>query len=449
MTDGPEQGITATLSQWSVETTFDTLPEAVVAAVKRSIVDSVGVMAAGSAHHAIDTLAAFVRDNYGEPPAPGHLVVGRPFRADVLNATLLNGTMAHVLDFDDTILPTRCHISAPLLSALLALSERTDASGPDVITAFAVGFEVVTRCADAVYSGNKGWHGTGVMGPLGVAAATGRLLGLDATQTAHALALGANQSAGLRSSFGSEAKSWNLGRAGANGLHAALLASDGFTGGTTILDCSGGFLDLLSDAPDHEMLTDRLGQRWAVERNGFKPYPCGFVAHAAIEAVLRARNEHHVEPDTITAIRLSVAPETMKLTGNRRPNTGLEAKFSVFHAVAGAYLDGYVSTDTFSDEAARDERYRSLAARVEASPVATYRQGEATVEIDSSTGTDTVHIANALGTEANPMTDDQLQDKFVRLARPVLGDRVEDVVDMLWRLEKHSMHDVHAALEQD
>ena len=194
MTDGPEQGITATLSQWSVETTFDTLPEAVVAAVKRSIVDSVGVMAAGSDHHAIDTLAAFVRDNYGEPPAPGHLVVGRPFRAEVLNATLLNGTMAERgCASDASILPTRCHISAPLLSALLALSERTDASGPDVITAFAVGFEVVTRCADAVYSGNKGWHGTGVMGPLRkIAAATGRLLGLDATQTAHALALGAN-----------------------------------------------------------------------------------------------------------------------------------------------------------------------------------------------------------------------------------------------------------------
>lgn len=441
-------GDTVTLTDWALTTTYDDLPETVISAVRRSIVDSIGVMAAGSRHEAVTILAEMLDDAYGPTPEAGHLVLGRPHRAGILNATLLNGTSAHVLDFDDTILPTRCHISAPLLSALVATAERTGATGKDLITAFAIGFELVTRGADAVYRGNEGWHGTGVMGPLGVAVATGRLLGLDALQTRHALALAANQASGLRSSFGSEAKSWNLGRAGANGLHAALLAERGFTGGEKTLDAGGGFLHLLSDEPEQDILTHELGTTWAVERNGFKPYPCGFVAHAAIDGTLAARRTNLRDPESIVAIRLQVAPETMKLTGNRVPTTGLEAKFSVFHAVAGAYLDGHVSVETFSDQLAVDEAHRTLAAKVEAIPVATYRQGEATVEVETVDGTDTAYVENALGTPANPMSDENLEDKFVRLSTPLWGEpRARQVVQHLWTLEEHAAADVIALLD--
>lgn len=433
---------TNVLAHWAVATSYDDVPESAAHAVKRSIVDSIGVMAAGSRHAAVDVLLATIEDSYPAVPLGSHRVTGRPVRLDILNATLVNGVMAHVLDFDDTILPTRCHISAPLLSALLATSERAGASGKDVITAFAIGFELVTRCADAVYSGRKGWHGTGIMGPLGVAAAVGRLLGLDEPGTGHAFALGANQASGLRASFGSMAKAWNLGRAGANGVHAALLAHRGFTGGWNILDPGAGFLDLFSDAPEYGVLTQDLGGTWAVERNGFKPHPCGFVAHASIDAVLRARSQRFVEPDEIESIRLTVSPETLQLTSKQHPTTGLEAKFSVYHAAAASYLDGYVSPETFTDQTVHDDRYRSLAARVEAHADPDYRQGEASVEIVSEKGTKRAYVADALGSAANPMTDSQLQEKFDRLAQPVFGARATELAGLLWRLDEHSMSEV-------
>ncbi|MPZ60918.1 MAG: MmgE/PrpD family protein, partial [Propionibacteriales bacterium] len=410
--------LTDRLAEWAVSVRYEDLPVSTVHAVKRSVVDSVGCMARGSQHETVDVLLETVRSALGVDNGSGeHRLVGRSQRLDIVNATLANGVMAHVLDFDDTILPTRCHVSAPLLPALLAACERTKPtpSAHDVIAAFAVGFELVTRCADAVYAGPPGWHGTGVMAPLGTAAAVGRLLGLDAEKTAQAMALSANQASGLRASFGSMAKSWNLGRAGANGMYAALLAAHGFTGGWDILDVDAGFLELYADPPEYEVLVDRLGQRWAVERNGFKPYPSGFVTHAALDAVLQARAERLVPADEVEAIRVEVCPQTLVLTGKKEPATGLEGKFSIYHAVAAAYLDGAVTPETFTDDVVRDEHYRTLAARVEAHVNEEFRQDEAAVEIVAGGSGEPSYVAHALGAEANPMDDSRLDRSFVAL----------------------------------
>lgn len=430
---------TEQLARFAVTTRLDSLPATVIHAAKRSFVDSVGVMIAGSTHRAVETLVSTVAGT-----ASGrHTLVARRETLDIVNAAVVNGVMAHVLDFDDTILPTRCHISAPMLSALLATCQETQVTGDDALTAFVVGFELVTRCADAVYEGNPGWHGTGVMGPLGVAAAVGRLLGNDEAAMAQSFALAANQASGLRASFGSMAKSLNLGRAGGNGVMCALLAHRGFTGGTRILDADTGFLRLFAAEPNHGLLVEGLGTTWAVERNGFKPYPCGFVAHAAIDGVLQARREGSISANDVAEIRLTVARETMHLTATRQPRTGLEAKFSVFHAVAAAYVDGYLSPSSFSDDAAVDNRYTGMAARVSADIDPKLAQDQARVQVVASDGRRVaVHIEHALGTEANPMTDDQLADKFRRNVEPVLERRSDEILDTLWSIEKHKMDEL-------
>lgn len=374
--------------------------------------------------------------------ADGHMVAARREKLDPVNATMVNGAMAHVLDFDDTILPTRCHISAPMLSSLLAASELTRTNGHELLAAFVVGFELVTRCADAVYDGNTGWHGTGIMGPIGVSAAVGRLLGFDVATTAQGFAIAANQSAGLRSSFGSMSKSLNLGKAGANGLLAALLARRGFTGGTGTLDHHGGFLELFAESPALHILTEELGTRWAVDRNGFKPYPCGFVAHAAIDGTLEARRSGEIPPESVRAIRLTLPPETLRLTANRSPRTGLEAKFSVFHAVAKAFLDGHVSPASFTDAAVTDSRTRSLWEKVEVQVEPAFHQGEARVEVLGDHQVVDVHIPHALGSESNPMTDDQLNEKFQRLVEPILGHRGEPILEVLWTIENREVKEL-------
>jgi 2-methylcitrate dehydratase PrpD len=440
------ESTTERLAALAVSTTFEQLPPAVIHAALRSLVDSIGVMVAGSTHPAVDTLLSALAGTV----TGAHTVVARHETLDLVNATVVNGTMAHVLDFDDTILPTRCHISAPMVSALLGASELTAPSGRDVLAAFVVGFELVTRCAEAVYEGNTGWHGTGIMGPIGVAAAVGRVLGSDELTTAHGFALAANHASGLRASFGSMAKSLNLGRAGGNGLWCAVLASRGFTGGSRILDEDGGFLHLFAREPEHGVLSEGLGSTWAVERNGFKPYPCGFVAHAAIDAALRARDESEIAAEEVEAILLSVAPETTRLTTIREPRTGLEAKFSVFHAVAAAFIDGHLTTSTFSDRAVHEGRYRPLAARVTATTDPGLRQDEARLEIVGSSGRRfSVHVEHALGSESNPMSDEQLTAKFRRNVEPVLGDRVDALLDVLWSIDERKVAELLALLRPD
>ncbi|HVR33083.1 MAG TPA: MmgE/PrpD family protein [Acidimicrobiia bacterium] len=433
---------TGLLARFAVETTFEGLPDSTVHAAKRSLVDSVGVMVAGSRHRAVETLISVM------PTGGRHRLVARTDTMGIIDATTLNGVMAHVLDFDDTILPTRCHISAPMVSALLAASEEEAPSGRDVLAAFVVGFELVTRTADSVYDGNTGWHGTGVMGPLGVAAAVGRLFGLDVDGTVQALAIAANSAAGLRASFGSMTKSLNLGKAGGNGMLSALLARRGFTGGVGILDEDSRFLRLFSDSPDTSILVNQLSERWAVERNGFKPHPCGFVAHAAIDAALEVRRIGGVPPEEVRDVRLIVPPETMRLTANRHPKTGLEAKFSVFHAVAAAYADGYVSPETFTDAAAVDPRYTSLAARIVTEVDRALAQDQAHISIVSSDGREVdATIEHALGTESNPMSDDQLTEKFQRLVEPVLPHTSSQILDVLWSFDDRDMSDLLPLLE--
>lgn len=386
------------------------LPSEVEHAVRRALLDYAGVSIAGTRHEAWHVAHRLIErlDARGQCR-----IVGSQRRTDSFHAALVNAVAAHVLDFDDTILPTRAHLSAALFPPLLAEGERQSWTLGQIIDAFAVGFEISARINECIYPSIhlRGWQGTGIAGGAGAAAAVGRLIGLDAERMVHAIGIGAAGAAGLIATFGSMSKALNIARAGALGLQSALLAADGFTSNDDMLG-RARFLDLFDDAPRRDMLIEGLGHHWAVVRNGYKPYPCGFVAHAMIEAVreLRARAGR---ADGLTRLELRVSAESTQLMGNADPNTELEAKFSLAYNAAVAWVDGNVTPAAFEDDAVRDPRYRSAMAACVLRSSPQVRQDEAYAEATFADGTtQSMHVAHAKGTSIRPMTDQDLLEKY-------------------------------------
>ena len=237
------------------------------------------------------------------------------------------------------------------------------------------------------------------------------MLGLPADKLVHAIGIAATNASGLITTFGSMSKPLNIGRAGASGLQSALLAELGYTSNEDILG-TGRFLEMFDDAPRHDVLIDGLGEKWLILENGYKPYPCGFVAHATIDAVrdLRIKAGDGV---TLRDLRLTVSPESMQLMGRTDPTNELEAKFSLLYDAAVAWVDGNVSPAAFEDAAVQDPRYRAVMdmTRIEVGDYVA--QHEAFAEADLGDGqTISIHVEHARGTPERPMSDDDLRLKF-------------------------------------
>jgi 2-methylcitrate dehydratase PrpD len=405
-----ERSATRRIAEFATDPHHDAIAGDLVHAVRRAILDSIGVAAAGTRHPASGKVIAMIE---GLGAAGTCRLIGSTLRADAVNAALANGVTAHVFDWDDTILPTRAHLSAALLPALLAEGEIRGWTFQQIIPAFAIGFEIAARINLAVYPAIhlRAWQGTGVAGGAGAAAAVGRLFELSPDAIVHAIGIAATNASGLRATFGSMSKPLNIGRAGASGLQSALLAARGFTSHPDILG-EGGFLEMFDEAPRHGVLTDRLGEKWSILDNGYKPYPCGFVAHATIDAVrdLRAQAGDGAE---LASLRLAVSPESMRLMNKTDPRNELEAKFSLVYDAAVAWIEGNVSPAAFEEAAIADPRYRAIMELTEITVEEEIEQHEAHAEADLADGrTLQVHVEHARGTTDRPMSDSDLRQKF-------------------------------------
>ncbi len=326
---------TRTLASYLAASRWEDIPERVRHEAARALLNWLGCAVGGCRHETVERALAAVRPFCGPPQAT---VLGRAERVDILHAALLNGISSHVLDFDDTHVRA-IHPSAPVLPALLAFSEWRKLSGAEFVHAFVLGVEAEERIGLSVFPEHyeAGWHITGTAGVFGAAAAAGKLLGLDAQKMAWALGIAATQSAGLQEMFGTMCKSLHPGRAAQGGLTAALLAAQGFTSSERAIEAPRGFARVTSTKFDPEVITAELGQRFELLSNMYKPYACGLVVHAAIDGCIEISREHGLAPDAIEAVELTVSPLVFKLTGKTAPQSGLEGKFSVYHAVAAAH----------------------------------------------------------------------------------------------------------------
>ncbi|WP_245298665.1 MmgE/PrpD family protein, partial [Methylobacterium platani] len=364
----PPRDVTRTLARYVVGARFEDLPEAVRREGTRTFLNWVGVAIGGSHHETLDVAVSALKPFSG-PPQAG--LFGRPERFDIMNAAFLNGVSSHIFDYDDTHLKTVIHPAGPVASAILALTEMRPVSGADFLNALVLGVETECRIGNAVYPDHYdvGWHITGTAGVFGAAAAAGKLMGLSEQQMVWALGLAASQPVGLRESFGSMNKSFNPGRAAADGLFAAILAEKNFTSSDGMIEARRGWANTVSTKQDYREITEGLGSRYEAALNTYKPFACGIVMHPAIDAAIQLRNENRLTPDQIRGVALKVHPLVLELTGKTAPRTGLEGKFSITHAVAVALVEGAGGEKQFSDRAVRDPVVTDLRGKV--APVVT------------------------------------------------------------------------------
>ncbi len=421
--------LTRELSRFVLALDATDLPPEVRAEAARSLLNWAGCAVGGARHPAIEAAVAALLPFAASAQCS---LFGRPERTDALNAALINGMSAHVLDFDDTHLRTLMHPSVPVASSLMALAERMPITGEAFLAAFVAGVEVECRIANAVwFAHNSDWYITGTAGVFGAAAACARVLGLDESQTTHALGLAAAQSAGTREMAGTMAKCFIHGRAAQNGLLGALLAQRGFTAAATALEGVHGFAQVLAPKRDMDAVTAGMGTVWELLQNSYKPYACGVVAHPVIDACLRLRRAHRPDPAAIVRVDLRVSRRALELTGIAAPPDGLKSKWSLYHSAAVALVDGGAGEHQYTDARVNDPLVRGLRGRVVAVADPSLAEIEAFAALTMADGSvHEVHVEAVVGSAANPMGDADIADKVRGLAHGILpGPQVEALID--------------------
>ena len=436
MTSSNTTEVTRSLARYVVDSRLDDIPEHVRHEARRSLLNWLGCAIGTARHETVEFALTALQPFAGEAQAQ---VLGRGERMDILNAAFLNGMSSHVLDFDDTH-EKAIHPSAPVYPAILALGEWRGVSGRDFIHAFVLGVEVECRISLAVYPGHieRGWHVTGTAGVFGAAAAAGKLLGLDEEKMTWALGIAATQSAGLREMFGSMCKSFHPGAAARNGLVAALLAQQGFTSSDRGIEAQRGWANVLATEFDASIITQGLGERFELMRNMYKPYPCGLVVHAVIDGCIELKRMHGIDAADVERVELRVNTMVLELTGKKTPQTGLEAKFSVYHAAAIGLIYGRANEAEYDEAVVLDPDLVRLRDRVRAEidpAMTSYLEAHVSITLRDGR-TFERHVPHALGTLQRPMSDADLEAKFRSLVEPVLSnEQVERSIALSWDAE--------------
>ncbi len=431
-------GITKQLAAFLARFDYEALSPDARRQAQRGIMDWAGCALAGARHPTIAKIFGVMRTLNDAPRAN---VVAHQTKIGTVEAATVNGQMGHLLDYDDTHMGgVVLHASSPILSALFALAQtRGGFSGRDLATAYAVGFEAGVRAGQAAPGHHDGgWHLTGTLGSIAAGAACARLLRLDEKQMVHALGIAATQAAGMQQNRGTMCKSFHAGKAAANGVIAAFLAEQGFDSSDEIIEGKRGFCRIYSNVAAPKKVLEDLGTRFEIARNGHKPYACGVVLHPAIDAVIAMRQLAKAEPAQIEALRVTVHPLAVRITGVAEPQTGLQSKFSIYHSAAVAYVDGNAGIPQYSNEKALDATVVALRRKVEVIADESLRKDEARAHLRLQDGRSfDTHIPHASGTVDNPMSDQAIEAKFLANAMPLLGeDGARRFANMCWSLEQ-------------
>ena len=438
-----------TLATFAAELRFDALPTPVVAKLKRHLLDALGVALAGSTMD-FGRAAYRVAQAMGGPPAC--TAIGFRDRMPAVWAALVNGTLAHGLDYDDTHTESVVHVSASIIPAALAACEEARTNGESLLTALALGMEANVRIGLVARGGfhDRGFHPTGICGTYAATLVAGKVFGLDTTQLADALGLAGSQAAGSLEFLtdGTWAKRIHGGWAAHSGLVAARLAGAGFSGPRGTLDGRFGLYrsHLGEDGWDLSALTDGLGTRWALLDIGLKPYPCCHYNHAFIDCAAALRAEHRVAVDAIERIECFVAAREIPIVcepeaSKRTPQTDYDAKFSLPYAVASMFARGHVDIDDFTDAAIRDPAVLDLTRRIvyRDDPESDFPRrfgGRVRVQLRDGRILEHAEPINR-GSAERPLSADEVREKFSRNAeRRITRDRIDAVIEAVTSLER-------------
>jgi 2-methylcitrate dehydratase PrpD len=366
-----------------------------------------------------------------------------------VSAALINGTMAHCLDFDDTHVRSIAHLSGPTFAAAFAIGSHRGLQPLDIFKAFVAGFEVGGRLGSegvGVAINERHIHSTGVFGCIGASVSAGLLLGLDADALKRAIGLAASQVGGLTGSFGTSAKPFHAGKAALNGVLSAQMASEGYDSQTNLVEPGGGLDRALVQDQSVKIHHLDFSDGWEITRNTFKPYASCLLTHPVIDAGREIFAQ--LKPSEIREAKVRVNPLAIQLAGISEPKTPFEGKFSLAFCTTLS-LTGHAVTQTdFTPENLQNPRYREIISSVKLEPVMDMANTAAELEVIDSKGN--LYQANtplALGNPGRPMSWDDLKRKFLSLTEPVIGPQSHDLFDLLAAFDsQNGMSSVRAAV---
>ncbi|MBI2869222.1 MAG: MmgE/PrpD family protein [Chloroflexi bacterium] len=437
---------TEAIARFITRMRYDIIPQAAVDVVRRTVLDCIGITLGGRAAPEGRIIIDYVKESGGPPEA---VVFGAGFRAPAAQAALANGTMAAALDYGDTSLTWGVgHPSQSTLPAVLALGEKVQASGKQVIEAYITGFEVGSRIGSALNRHyDLGWHTTATIGTLAGAAACARLLNLDVTRTRMALGIAGSSVSGLKRQFGSMMASFHSGKASRDAVVAASLAQKGFTAHDNIMEGDNGVAHLFTGGDfDAERLRQTSDGRFDILSPGgvyIKAYPCCHLTQWCLGAMYHLKREQGIRFEDVAGIVCRI-PSFFFTTLTSEPKTGWDARRSLEYCLAVLLLDGEIKTEAFTDELLARPAVQAFMRNVKLVPISgavtvaeSLKQPE-TMVVTLKDGTEHVReVSYPRGdTLRDPMTDRELEAKFRECARATLSrERTERVLEQAWKLE--------------
>jgi 2-methylcitrate dehydratase PrpD len=432
--------VALTFADYTVKLMQNGAPAAAEHAAKRCLLDWYGGTLAGG----VVPPAPMLAQALGGCAGPSRLLPGKQ-AFDSRTAALINGAASHSVEVDDIYRPGLYHPGSPVISAALAIGDAEGADGKTLLTAIIAGYEVSNRIAAGVNPAHYTyWHTTATVGHFGSAAAAAVMLGLDRDQTMHAICSVTTLAAGLRQAFASDAmsKPLHVGRAAETGVLGALAAKAGVTGVPDILEGVRGFGKAMSRDVDWGKIISDLDEVYTIESTTQKAHACCGHTFAAIDATQKIVADENLSPDQIRQIKVGTYQAGVDICGRPDPQTPYEAKFSLEYTCALAALRRPTAPQSFAEDVLGDAAIRSVMERIivetdEDCEARFPRQRSAVVSITTTDGrTFTHHRPTRRGDPDDPLSDDEVNAKYMMLAEPVIGaDKAAAISNLIWKTE--------------
>lgn len=429
---------TREIAEWLCRGKYTDFSPELVNYTKGLALSHLGMTVAGATMPFGKIVIKYVKD-YACPGEAG--VVGGGVRTLAEYAALANGSLSHTTELEDDSFPDGLY-SCGSWPAVLALGEKLKRSGKDVIEAFVLGYEVASRIGVASQKaiGDGYLNAAGCL-TIGSAAMASKLLKLDVDRTAMALSLAASQATGIARQTGTGAHLIEAGFAGRDGICAATLAKLGFTGSPTILEGRGGFMDLWTGLPEFDL---PLGEGYRVMDIGMKKYPCCYLQQRNIDGVLDLIAEHRISWDDVQSVEHEINHTLSLYLKFAQPETGEDARFSMEHSTVACFLDKEVFLPSFTDEKARDPKFREARKKVTVKVHPEWPNGYFTFNspttIRLKDGRELRKVCvTARGDPSQRLSTDQVMKKYMGcmdFAGTFSRSRAEQAAEMTLRLDK-------------
>lgn len=447
MADKTAGGASRTISEFTSKLSYEQIPAPVVAHLKLSILDGIACCLVGADLPWTRKVADMIA---GEGGVPAATVFGAKRSVPLTGAVLINATAGHAFELDDIHRDAILHPNSIAVPAALNTAEYLGgASGKDVITAIVAGYEAGNRIGAAAGTDLllRGFHPQGVIGPFVAAATASNMMKLDADQTQNAMGIAGSLGAGLMAAQeGAMVKRLHSGNAAEAGVRAALLASNGFTGISDVVEAEyGGFLSAFSGKIELARVTDKLGEFWETAQTGFKPHATVTSIHAALDALSKIRDDNDLTPEDIAEIHAGVSrPTHVHCAWPYEAQSITAAQMNIYYGLAMIAFHGKAFTDQFTDDAIKDPGVLKFIEKItadvdpeieEKGPAFRHMAKVRVSTTDGRTFEETV--THRKGSPDNPLTGDEVEAKYFALVSNILGEeKAKQVRDMVFALDR-------------